>query len=200
MNKDMLPVTNLRNGTFFEENGVPFEVLKYTHTKLGRGSANIKVKICSLKTGVLSEKTFISGAKVALAELEKKEAQFLYQDGDSYCFMDSTSFDQFSLPQKILGNKAKFLKEGEKVKILFYKGESLSIELPLKVKLKVVEAPPGIRGNTSTNIFKEVVLENKMTVKTPLFIKTGDIIVVDTRNGGYVKKLKVQSAECKTTI
>jgi len=72
--------------------------------------------------------------------------------------------------------------------------------LPLKVKLKVVEAPPGIRGNTSTNIFKEVVLENKMTVKTPLFIKTGDIIVVDTRNGGYVKKLKVQSAECKTTI
>jgi len=126
MNKDMLPVTNLRNGTFFEENGVPFEVLKYTHTKLGRGSANIKVKICSLKTGVLSEKTFISGAKVALAELEKKEAQFLYQDGDSYCFMDSTSFDQFSLPQKILGNKAKFLKEGEKVKILFYKGESLS--------------------------------------------------------------------------
>ena len=186
----MIPVTNLRNGTFFEKNGVPFEVLKYTHSKIGRGTANIKVKLRNLKTGALAERTFISGAKVAPAELEKKEAQFLYQDGKSYYFMDSVSFDQFSLAQKNLGNKAKFLKEAGKVKILFYKKEPLSIELPLKIKLKVIEAPPGVRGNTSTNIFKEVVLENKITVKAPLFIKTGDIIVVDTRSGEYLKKVK----------
>lgn len=188
----MISVTNLRQGTFFEENDVPFEVLKYTHSKIGRGTANIKVKIRNLKTGALNERTFISGAKVAPAELEKKEAQFLYQDAKSYYFMDSVGFEQFSLVQNILGNKAKFLKEGEKVKILFYQGKPLSIELLLKIKLKVVEAPPGIRGNTSTNIFKEVVLENKMTVKAPLFIKTDDIIVVDTRTGEYLRKVKTK--------
>ncbi|MBL7158886.1 elongation factor P [Candidatus Microgenomates bacterium] len=186
----MIPVTNLRKGAFFEEDNVPFEVLKYTHTKLGRGTANIKVKIRNLKTGALNERTFTSGAKVEPAELEEKEAQFLYKDGKDYYFMEAVSFEQFALAKKILGNKAKFLKEEQKVKILFYQNEPLSIELPIKVEFKVIEAPPGIRGDTSTNVFKDVVLENQMTAKAPLFIKAGDIIVIDTRSGEYMKKIK----------
>ena len=186
----MISVTNLRKGTFFEENNVPFEVLKYTHSKIGRGTANIKVKIRNLKTGALNERTFISGARVKPTELEKKKAQFLYKDSQSYYFMESVDFEQFALAGKILGDQAKFLKEGQKVKILFYKNEPLSIELPIKIELKVIEAPPGIRGDTSTNVFKDVVLENHMIAKAPLFIKAGDIIVIDTRTGEYVRKIK----------
>lgn len=186
----MIPVTNLRQGAYFEEHGIPFEVLRYTHTKLGRGTANIKVKVRNLKTDALFEKTFLSGKKVAPAALEKKEAQFLYKDKGDYYFMDGTTYDQFPLPEKVLGERAKFLKEGEKVKILFYQDKPLSVELPLKIKLQVAEAPPGVRGDTAINIFKEVVLENGLLVKTPLFIKKGDTIVVDTRSGEYVKKIK----------
>lgn len=187
----MISVTNLRQGTFFEEKGAPFEVLKYTHTKLGRGTANIKLRVRNLKTGAIFKRTFISGSKVVPANLEKKEAQFLYKDRGNYYFMDTAAFDQFSLPKKILGEKSKFLKEGERLKILFYQGEPLSVELPLKMEFTVTQAPPGIRGDTATNIFKEVVLENRMTVKTPLFVKVGDKIVVDTRSGEYVKKCKI---------
>lgn len=184
----MIPVTALRQGTFFEEKGTPFEVLKYTHTKLGRGTANIKVRVRNLKTGAVLEKTFISGAKVVPANLEKKRAKFLYKDREEYYFMDSKNFEQFSLGAKVLGERARFLKEGEGVEVLFYKEEPISVKLPLKMEFKVKEAPPGVRGDTATNIFKEVVLENGLRVKAPLFIKEGDIIVVDTRSGEYVKK------------
>lgn len=186
----MIPVTHLREGTVFEENGEPLEVLKYTHTKLGRGTANIKVKIRNLKSGAVFKKTFVSGAKVALAELEKRKARFLYTDYQKYYFMDDISFDQFSLSKKAIGEKSKFLKEGEKVEILFYQGKPLGIKLPIKIELRVKEAPPEIRGNSATNIFKEVVLENGILIKVPLFIKKGDRIVVDTRSGEYVKKAK----------
>lgn len=185
----MIPVTQLRSGTVFKENHNFFQVLKYKHIKLGRGTANIKVKVKNLKTGSLLEKTFISGSKVKQVSLEKKEAQYLYQEKGEYFFMDPATFDQFSLSYENLEEQAKFLKEGVEVKLLVLEGKPLSVELPIKMEFKVIDAPPGVRGDSATNIFKEVTLENGLKVKVPLFIKSDDKIMIDTRSGEYVERV-----------
>lgn len=185
----MIPVTNLRTGTVFKEGGQPVQVLSYEHQKLGRGSANIKVKIKNLKTKSVTEKTFISGAKVEEAEIEWKEAQYLYQV-KSFVFMDPKNFEQFELAEDKIGDEAGFLKEGMTVRISFYEGKPLSLELPLKMEFTVAETGPDIRGDSATNIWKTATLENGLEIKVPLFVKVGDRIEVDTRTKGYLGRTK----------
>lgn len=184
----MIGVADLRNGMIYEEDGVLLQVLSYEHIKLGRGSANIKIKVRNLKTGSTTEKSFISGARVKDVVLDKKPTQYLYRDSDKYYFMDNVTFEQFEMPEKVLGESAKFLKDGMTVNIMMYNGEALSIDLPIKMEFEISEADPDVRGNSATNIYKDAVLENGVKIRVPLFVHAGDKIRVDTRTGEYVER------------
>jgi elongation factor P len=186
----MISVNELRSGRTFQEDGQPYLVLKYEHTKMGRGSANIKVKVKNLRTGSVTEKTFISGAKVEEVLTQKKKLQYLYSDRSGYHFIEPKTFEQITIPEKLLRNQARFLKEEAEVNILFVEGEPVSVELAPKMKFKIKETGPGVKGDSATNIFKPATLENKMKVKVPLFIKTGEEIWVDTRTGEYIERVK----------
>jgi elongation factor P len=186
----MITVQDLKNGTTFELNGEPFIVLKYEHIKLGRGTANIRVKIRSLKNGKVAERTFINSARVEEIQTSKKKMQYLYSDGKSFIFMDPASFEQVSISSEILGEASRFLKEGMEVQILFWGEKPLWAELPPKIEFVVAETVPGVKGNTASNVYKPATLENGYQVKIPLFINQGDKIRVDTRTGEYVERVK----------
>lgn len=186
----MIPITELRSGATFRDKGEIFEVTEYRHTKMGRGSANVKVKIRNLKTGESSEKTFISGARVEEADIERKKLQFLYQDAESIIFMDPGTFDQLPIKISVLGGKEKFLKEGETYEALVSGDNVINVQLPKLMELKITEAGPGVKGDTVSNVYKPATLENGLKIKVPLFIKEGDTIKVDTRNGEYVERVR----------
>ena len=186
----MISVTELRAGRTFRFENEPYQVLEYRHTKLGRGTANIRVKVQNLRSGAIVEKTFISGAKVEPIETEVKFLQYLYQEGDNFYFMEPKTFEQFSLSRAALGPKAKFLQEGKEIKVLFWEKKPLMVELPNSLVFKVIQAPPGVKGNSATASYKPVTLDNHLVVKVPLFIKVGDKIKVDTRTGEYIGRVK----------
>ena len=183
----MIPVTSLRPGVTFEENGDIFEVITYNNMHLRKTSSVVQIKARSLRKGMTIEKTFGSNGQVMPAKIEKKELQYLYKDKDSCYFMEPTTFEQITVPMKnLLGSK--YLKEGEMVTICFNKDEALSMILPPKVKLKVTDTNPGVKGNSATNVYKDATLENGITTKVPLFIDIGDEIIVDTRDGSYTSR------------
>lgn len=185
-----LNVTDLRNGTVFKEENNIFQVLSYDHVKMGRGTGNVKVKVKNLKTGAITEKSFITGARVEEAFVEKKKAQFLYREGDNFYFMDPVSFEQFPLSEVSLGDQTKYLKDGVEVVLIVSEGEALGLELPNSLVYGVAETGPGEKGNTVSNVYKEATLENGLVVKVPMFIKVGDKVKVDTRTGEYVERVK----------
>jgi len=184
-----ISVTGLRKGTVFAEGETPFLVLDYTHTKMGRGTANIKVKVRNLKTGAVLTKTFISGASVEEAEIERRNVQYLYSDAGAAYFMDPGTFEQFSIPSKIVGDAVRFLSEGGETTIFSFRGEPLSVELPPKVDLKVVETGPSEKGDTRSAATKEAVLETGCKLQVPMFVRVGDILRVSTETGKYVERV-----------
>lgn len=186
----MLNVNELRNGTFFREGPTIFQVLLYEHVKTGRGSGNIKLKVRNVRSGAVLEKSFITGARVDEADVEKKKAQFLYRDGEVYNFMDPVSFEQFSLSSSVVGEQAKYLVDGLEVVLIVSEGEALGMELPMSLVYEVAETGPGERGNTVSNVYKEATLENGLVVKVPMFMKVGEKVKVDTRSGEYVERVK----------
>jgi len=183
----MISVTDLRAGITYEEDGNFFTVISYEHNKVGRGSANIKVKVRNIKSGTIVEKSFINGAKVQDVTVSKKDMQYLYKDADFIYLMDPTTYEQVNVPINVVPDHI-YLKEGETFNISFLKGEPLSINFPPKMAFKVVETAPGVKGNSATNVFKEAILENGLKTKVPLFIDTGELIRVDTRTGAYAEK------------
>lgn len=183
----MIAVTDLRSGTTYEESGQYFMVLSYEHIKMGRGSANIKVKVRNIKTGTILDKSFINGAKVQNVQVLKKEMQFLYKDDDSVYFMDPQSYEQVNMALTLVPEHI-YLKEGETFAVSFLEGEPLSVAFPPKMVFRVTETAPGAKGNSATNVFKEAILENGLRTKVPLFISTGELIRVDTRDGSYAEK------------
>ncbi|OGE71337.1 elongation factor P [Candidatus Daviesbacteria bacterium RIFOXYD1_FULL_41_10] len=186
----MLNVTELRNGMVFKEGNSLLQVLTYEHNKMGRGSGTIKIKVRNLRTGSVTEKSFITGARVEEADVVKKKAQYLYRDGDSFNFMDPVSFEQFSLPGSVVGEESKFLKEGLEVVLIVSGDEALGLELPNSLIYEIVETGPGERGNTVSNVYKDAKLDNGLMVKVPMFSKNGDKIKVDTRTGQYIERVK----------
>lgn len=183
----MIPVTSLRPGVTFEEHGDIFEVLTYNNMHLRKTSSVVQVKVRSLRKGATTEKSFSSNGQVVPAKIEKREIQFLYKDPESCCFMDPQTFEQISVPTKnLVGNE--YLKEGENVTISFHKDEALSMIIPPKIKLRVADTNPGVKGNSATNVYKDATLENGLTTKVPLFINIGDEIIVDTRDGSYTNR------------
>ncbi len=186
----MIEVTELRAGTAFELNGEPFLVLKYTHTKLGRGNANIKLKVRNLKTGAVFEKKFVSGAKVRPITLSRQVMQYLYSDGENLYLMDKTSFEQIEIKKNLVKEGMRFLKEGVEVEILLWDEEPLVVGVPTFVEFEVIDTGPATKGNSATNIFKDAILDNGVRIKVPLFIKVVDKVRVDTRDGSYVERVK----------
>lgn len=196
----MIQATDLKAGVTFQLDGKPYKVLKYTHSKLGRGGANVVVSIRNLETGDLRDMTFKSSHKVEEISTTKKQLQYLYSNASSAVFMDPSSYEQVEIPKIVVGDDLAYIKEGGNCDILFWSPSTgsgqasedipLSVELPPKVKLKVMETSPGVRGNTASNAYKPAKLENGVEVKVPLFINEGETIIVDTRTGEYVERAR----------
>jgi elongation factor P len=186
----MIDVNELRKGVTFEIDDSLYKVLEYSHHKPGRGNATIKIKARNLRTGGTLEKTFSSGDRVQEARLEYHNAQYLYNDGEIYYFMDTETFEQYPIRADILGESAGFLKEEMEVKLTFYGTEALDAELPTTVDLKVVRADIAIRGDTATGVTKSVTVETGVEVQVPSFVDEGNTIRVDTRTGGYVTRVQ----------
>ncbi|MDD2823360.1 MAG: elongation factor P [Candidatus Daviesbacteria bacterium] len=186
----MINVNDLRNGVVYKEDNQLWQVVNYEHIKMGRGSGNIKVKIRNLKTGASSEKSFITGARVEEAGVEKKKAQFLYSDGEIYNFMDPESFEQFSVPKETVSEQAKFLKDGMDVILIVADETALGLEIPNTLIYEITDTGPGEKGNTVSNVYKDATLDNGLQVKVPMFMKVGDRVKVDTRNGQYIERVK----------
>ena len=185
----MINANELRKGVIFTIDEQLYKVLDYHHHKPGRGLATIRVKAINLRTGSNIEKTFSSSEKVENVRLDYHKAQYLYNDGDYYYFMDTVTFDQPAFPADLLQDSIKFLKEETEVKLTFFGTEALDIELPTSVELEIIQADPAVRGDTATGVQKKVVCETGLEVNVPAFVMLGDTIKVDTRTGDYITRV-----------
>lgn len=185
----MIDVNDLRKGVTFELDNNLYKVLEYSHHKPGRGNATIRIKAVNLRTGVNIEKTFQSGDRVQEARLDFHNVQYLYNDGDLFYFMDLETFEQPAIPAYVIGEAAQYLKENMEVKLTFYQGEPLDIELPITVDLLVTQAEMAVRGDTATGVTKKVITETGLEVQVPAFVNEGDTIRVDTRTGAYITRV-----------
>ncbi|MBI3397127.1 elongation factor P [Candidatus Woesebacteria bacterium] len=186
----MIKTTDLKNGATFLDEGKPYQVIKYSLIKMGRGGATVRVTARNLQAGGVEEKTFSSNLTLEEINTYKRKLQYLYKDEAVGFFMDPKDFEQMEIPLKILGDSALYLKEGEEVTVLFWDQTAMSVELPANIILAVSQADPGVKGNSATNLCKPATLENGLQVKVPLFINAGDKIKVDTRSGEYVERVK----------
>ncbi len=186
----MLSISTIKVGTKLVHKGDPWEVTSAAHNKQGRGGAILNTKLRNLKTGGVISQTFLGKDSVPEADLEQTKAQYLYKEGNQYNFMDKESYEQFTLTETQLGPKADYLIDGTNIDILKFEEEPINIDLPVKIAMTVTEAPPGVRGDTAQGGTKQVTLETDKQISTPLFIKEGDRILVDTRDGSYVEKAK----------
>lgn len=184
----MLGINEIKTGKNIILNNTPYAVLYHEHSKTGRAGAVLRTRLKNLSTGAVMEKTFQGAEQIEEASVTKSKAQYIYREGNDYYFMESETYEQFSLPQEVLGNNTNFLKEGTEIILLNFNGHPINIEMPIKIKLKVAEAPPGIKGNTVSTGGKVVTLETGYKVSTPLFINSGDEIIINTEKGEYVSR------------
>lgn len=185
----MITANDLRRGITIEWEGELYRVVEYQHSFVGRGSANVRVKLRNLRTGAITDHTFSPDQRFSDFRLELREVQYLYTDGHLYYFMDTETYEQPALPAEALGNAVNYLRENMTLQLAFYKGEPIEINLPTTVDLKVIEAPPGFAGDTATGATKRVTTETGLKVQVPLFVEEGDVIRVDTRTGEYVTRV-----------
>ncbi len=185
----MIDVNELRKGVTFELDDTLYKVLDYEHHKPGRGKATIRIKARDLRTGSVLDKSFISGDRVQDVRLDHHKVQYLYNDGEFYHFMDLETYEQPAIRRDVLGDATQYLKAELEVKLTFFRGEPLDIELPITVDLEVVSAEASIRGDTATGVTKKVNTETGLDVQVPSFVDTGDTIRVDTRTGTYVTRV-----------
>jgi elongation factor P len=185
-----LSITNLKKGTLFQWNGEPFRVVDYKQKVMGRGGSIVNVRIKSLLDGKVLEKTFKGNEQLEPADVTSQTVQYLYADGSNFFFMNEKSFEQFEVPADLVGDGAGYIKEGDRVELQFFDGRPISVELPKNVPLKVTYAEDAVKGDTSTSITKDATLETGLTIKVPAFIKTGDVISVDTTSGAYRERVK----------
>jgi elongation factor P len=185
----MIDAGELKKGIAIMLDGQLYQVLDYQHIKMGRGSAQIRIKLRDIKAGHTIEKSFQASEKFTKAFLEKRPAQFLYNDGDLYHFMDNETYEQFAVDKSIVGDALNYLKENMNLELLTHKGVTIGVEIPLSVELKIVETGPGFKGNTASAGSKPAIMETGITIQVPFFINTGDVIKVDTRTGTYLERV-----------
>ena len=186
---DVYMAGDLRNGTTFELDNNVFKVVEFQHVKPGKGAAFVRVKMKNVITGSVLERTFNPSEKLQGAEIEKRDMQYLYSDGDLYYFMDNTTYDQLPLNKEQIGDTLKYIKENMNVTMLSFKGKVFAVEPPMFVELEVTYTEPGFSGNTTTTSGKPATLENGLEISVPLFVEIGDKIRIDTRTGEYMERI-----------
>ena len=185
----MISTSDFKTGMTIEFDGDLFTIVEFQHVKPGKGAAFVRTKIKNRRSGSIVEKTFRSGEKVEKAHIEKKEMQYLYNEGEDYFFMNTETYDQISLSATQLGEEnVRFLKENMNISVMMYGEETIGIELPITVVLKVVETEPGVKGDTASNVTKAATVETGAVIRVPLFVNEGDELVIDTRTGEYVSR------------
>ena len=186
----MITAGDFRNGVTFEMDGKVMQVVEFQHVKPGKGAAFVRTKMKNVITGAVTETSFNPTAKFEQATVERKDAEYSYNDGDLYYFMDPETYDMVPLNRDVLGDAFRFVKENTVCKLVSYKGSVFTVEVPNFMDLEVTETEPGLRGDTATNVTKPATLETGAEVKVPLFINTGDKIQIDTRTGEYIGRSK----------
>ena len=185
----MISTGELRKGVTIELDNELWQILDYHHIKMGRGSAQVRITLRNVKRGQTIERSFQAGTKWPRAQMENRPVQFLYRDGDDFHFMDTDNYDQFLLRGEQLGEAPKFLKDGMTLDRTSYQGETIGVELPVTVDLRVVSTEPGFAGDTAQGARKPATTETGLVVQVPLFVGEGDTIRVDTRSGEYQTRL-----------
>jgi elongation factor P len=181
--------TDFRNGLKIEFGGEPYVIVFFQHVKPGKGGAFVRTKLKNLKTGQVLEHTFRSGDKVDKPDLDEREMQFMYRMENAFHFMDTTTYEQIYLDEAHMGEAANYMIENLAVKILFYRGEPIGIDLPIFINLQIVETEPGLKGDTVSGATKPARLESGAVVQVPLFLNVGEAIKVDTRTGTYIERV-----------
>ena len=184
----MISAGEFRNGATFDMDGSVFSIIEFQHVKPGKGAAFVRTKIRNVITGSVVERTFSPTEKFPVAMIERKDMEYLYNDGDLYYFMDSETYENVPINQSILGDNFKFVKENTVCRILSYKGTVFGVEPPFFVELQGTKTDPGFAGNTATNATKPATLETGAEIKVPLFVEEGEMIRVDTRTGEYMER------------
>jgi len=178
-------INDIKNGMTIIINDNLCLIQEFQHVKPGKGPAFVRIKLKNLKTGSIVEETFNTNIKVEKAHVEKQAMQFLYAQGDTYFFMNNSDYSQLEVDAKTLEDYADFLKEGLEVTIQTHNGEIIGIDLPEKIEYEITETTEAVKGNTSSGAMKEATIETGLVVKVPLFIKTGEKIIITTRDGKY---------------
>ncbi len=182
----MATTNDLKNGMTLDLDGQLWTVVEFQHVKPGKGPAFVRTKMKQVLTGKVVEKTFNAGVKVEVAILEKRDMQYLYRDGDDFMFMDSTNFDQISIPKATVGEAADYMLENCDAIVAMHEGNALYVELPASDESTITDTEPGIQGDRSSGGTKPATLETGITIQVPLFIKQDEKVLVDTRNGSYL--------------
>ena len=185
----MISAGDFRNGITIEIDSNIFQIIEFQHVKPGKGAAFVRTKYRDVVTGAIREASFNPTAKFETVQVERRELQYLYSDGELYYFMDMESYEQIPVDAKNLGDNFKFVKENEMCKISSIKGEVFAVDPPTFVELVVTETEPGVRGDTATNVTKAATLETGAVVRVPIFINEGEIIRIDTRTGEYLERV-----------
>ncbi|MEX1157018.1 MAG: elongation factor P [Chloroflexota bacterium] len=186
----MISTGDVKKGVIIELDGQLLKVLDWTHIKMARGSAQVRIKLQNVRRGDIVERTFQAGTRWPRARVEQRKVQYLYGDGDAFHFMDNETFDQFTVSAAQIGDDAKYLKETTEVFVTMYEAEVLGVDLPVSVDLVVTQTDPGFAGDTATGARKAAILETGLIVQVPLFVNEGDVLRIDTRNGEYMTRLQ----------
>lgn len=184
----MYTPSDFRKGLRIVVEGQPYYIVDYQHFKMGRGGANIRTKLKHIKTGAVMERVFGSKDSFDTPDVQTRNMQYLYENGGEFAFMDSQTFEQFSIPKDDLGDAKWYLLENQEYNVLFLEGAAISVEFPASVVLTVVSTEPVVRGDTVSNITKPATLQTGLVVKVPPFVKEGEAVKVDTRTGAYLER------------
>ena len=182
----MYSTTDFRKGLKIEIDGTPFEIIEFQHFKPGKGGAMVRTKLRNILNGRVLDNTFRSGEKVERPNLESRDMQFLYHEGEQLVFMDITTYDQMHMDAEATDGKANYLKDGQECRVLLYNEKPLDIEIPASLVLEVTETEPGAKGDTVSNVTKPATLETGVVIQVPIFVNIGDRVKVDTRTNGYL--------------
>lgn len=185
----MLTMNDLKVGVVVDLENTPYQVVWSDFMRTAQRKPVMRTKLRHLITGQVLEKTFKPGDKIDEADLRRSKAQFMYREGETFNFMDNTSYEQFTFEKNQIGDISNYVKEGEDIEVMNFNDKPVTIKIPPKVELKVVEAPPGVKGDTASNATKRVKLETGYEVAVPLFIKEGELVRINTESGEYVERV-----------
>jgi len=186
----MANTSDIKNGSVIFHKNKRMKVIEFLHVKPGKGPAFVRTKLKDISSGKIIDETFNAGVKLEFLKIEAKEMQFLYNDSDSFIFMDNATYEQFNIPNENINNNKNFLKPGMNVDLLFDGTDILDVRLPAHVELSVTDTEPGVKGNTATGATKPATVETGYSLQVPLFIDTDDLLKIDTRSGEYIERVK----------